>query len=174
MTQNKGYIPASRRPGVLVVHSIDHFSLTVPDLEEARHFYTNFGLDVREKQGSLELNTVGHAHRWGKLFEGPQKRLHYLSFGAFEDDFPRFRERLQQLGVKRLDPPRDLKPMAFGFGTVMEFLSRSASPKKLLPTKKRRLVRPHRRPACAPRRSARTRPGFIPPGSRMFLSIAPT
>jgi len=105
MTQIKGYIPASRRPGVLGVHSIDHFSLTVPDLEEARHFYTNFGLDVREQQGSLELNTVGHPHRWGKLFEGPHKRLHYLSFGAFEDDFPRFRERLQQLGVKRLDPP---------------------------------------------------------------------
>jgi catechol 2,3-dioxygenase-like lactoylglutathione lyase family enzyme len=105
MTQIKGYIPASRRPGVLGVHSIDHFSLVVPDLEEARLFYTNFGLDVREQQGSLELNTVSVPHRWARLCEGPRKQLNYLSFGAFEDDFPRFRERLQQLGVKRLDPP---------------------------------------------------------------------
>src|ERR1700733_10484255 len=97
MTQIKGYIPPSRRPGVLGVHSIDHFSLVVPDLEEARLFYADFGLDVREQQGSLELNTVGHPHRWARLCEGSRKQLNYLSFAAFEDDFPRFKVRLEQL-----------------------------------------------------------------------------
>src|SRR4029450_1653865 len=37
--------------------------------------------------------------------EGPRKKLHYLSFGAFEDDLPRFREHLNGLNVERLPPP---------------------------------------------------------------------
>jgi hypothetical protein len=56
-----------RRPGVLGVHSRDHFALTVPDLAEATAFYTIFGLDVRpEGTGaaiytSLALATLGCA-----------------------------------------------------------------------------------------------------------------
>ena len=105
MTQIKGYIEATRRPGVLAVHSLDHFSLTVPDLVQAKTFYQSFGLDVRQEGSGLALYTVGHSHRWGILSEGPRKKLHYLSFGAFEDDLPRFRERLAQLNVERLPPP---------------------------------------------------------------------
>jgi catechol 2,3-dioxygenase-like lactoylglutathione lyase family enzyme len=105
MTQIKGYIEATRRPGVLAVHSLDHFSLTVPDLVQAKTFYQSFGLDVRQEGNGLALYTMGHSHRWGILSEGPRKKLHYLSFGAFEDDLPRFRERLAQLNVERLPPP---------------------------------------------------------------------
>lgn len=105
MTQLKGFIEATRRPGVLGVHSLDHFSLTVPDLEQARTFYGSFGLDVREEGGGLGLYTSGRPHRWGILTEGPRKKLHYLSFGAFEDDIPQFRDRLNRLNVERLPPP---------------------------------------------------------------------
>jgi catechol 2,3-dioxygenase len=35
---------------------------------------------------------------------GPRKRLQFISFGAFEDDLPRFRARLDQLRVARIDP----------------------------------------------------------------------
>src|SRR5579871_628644 len=105
MTQIRGFIEATRRPGVLGIHSLDHFSLTVPDLDKAKSFYESFGLEVRKEGTGLALYTRGHPHRWGLLSEGPQKQLHYLSFGAFEDDLPRFRERLQQFGIERLDPP---------------------------------------------------------------------
>ena len=105
MTKIRGFIEASRRPGVLGVHSLDHFSLTVPDLEQARSFYVAFGLDVRPDGQRLGLYTPGHPHRWGTLTEGPHKKLHYLSFAAFEDDLPRFRERLDQLALERLPPP---------------------------------------------------------------------
>ena len=105
MTQIKGFIPAARRPGVLGVHSLDHFSMMVPDLAQARAFYGSFGLDVREEGRGLALYTVGHPHRWGTLTEGPTKKLHYLSFGAFEDDLPRFREHLDGLDIERLPPP---------------------------------------------------------------------
>lgn len=38
MTQIGSYIAPSRRPGVLGVHSLDHFALVVPDLAEAARY----------------------------------------------------------------------------------------------------------------------------------------
>src|ERR1700722_18916683 len=97
--------PVRRRPGELGVHSLDRFSFAVPRIEEARKFYASFGLDVREEEGALQLHTHGHPHRWGAVTEGPRKQLQFISFGAFEEDLPRFRERLDQMRIARLDPP---------------------------------------------------------------------
>ncbi len=105
MTANRGYIPPTRRPDALGVHSVDHFALVVPDLAVAKDFYLKFGLDVREDGEELSLYTFGHPHRWGRVVEGPAKKLHHVSFGAFEDDMPRFAEHLQRLGVERIDAP---------------------------------------------------------------------
>ncbi len=105
MTQIGHYIPPSRRPDALGVHSMDCFNMSVPNLERARGFYAKFGLDVREEGPGLGLYTFGHPHRWGQLSEGSRKALGHLSFGIFEDDVPRFRDRLRQAGVERLDPP---------------------------------------------------------------------
>src|SRR5262249_61047867 len=68
-------------------------------------FYSCFGLDVQEGGGRLNLHTQGHPHRWGSIVEGPRKKLQFISFGAFEDDLPRFRERLAALRGERIDPP---------------------------------------------------------------------
>ncbi len=97
--------PVPRRPGELGVHSLDHFTFAVPDVADAENFYSNFGLDVREESGALSLYTHGHSHRWGAVVEGPRKKLHHITFGAFEDDMPRFRERLETMRIDRLDPP---------------------------------------------------------------------
>ena len=105
MTEITGFIRPTRRPGALGVHSLDHFSMTVPDLARAREFYTTFGLDVREEDGKLGLYIAGQAHRWALLSAGREKRLHYLSFGAFEDDMQRFRDRFGHLNIERLPPP---------------------------------------------------------------------
>ena len=105
MTQIKGFVPPARRRGAVGAHSMDCFNMAVPDLEQARRFYTKFGLDVREEGEGLGLYTFGHPHRWGRLNEGPRKALGHLSFGVFEDDVPRFQDRLRQAGVERLDPP---------------------------------------------------------------------
>src|SRR3954453_6484560 len=94
-----------RRPGELGVHSLDHFTFAVPDVAEAEKFYGNFGLDVREENNALSLYTHGHPHRWGAVIEGPRKKLHHLSFGAFEEDMAGFRERLESMRIDRLDPP---------------------------------------------------------------------
>jgi catechol 2,3-dioxygenase len=105
MTAIQGYIKPSRRPGELGVHSLDRFHFAVPDLAVARHFYSEFGLDIKESGNLLTMNTYDHPHVWGTIAEGPQKKLGYVSFGAFEDDIERFSVRLQEMGIKRFDPP---------------------------------------------------------------------
>lgn len=98
--------PSGRRANMLGVHSIDHFALEVPDLEEARTYYSLFGLDVREKDGALELYTFGNPHRWGVLRQGGDaRRLRYLSFGIYVDEVEAFTAHLDNCDVARIDAP---------------------------------------------------------------------
>ena len=115
MTQIGHYILPTRRPHALGVHSLDHFALVVPDLEEARRYYSSFGLDVREHGAALHIYTFGHPHRWGVLTEGPRKALQHLSFGIFADDVERFQAHLQDCGVDRVDPPPGTDSNGFWF-----------------------------------------------------------
>jgi catechol 2,3-dioxygenase-like lactoylglutathione lyase family enzyme len=94
-----------RREDALGVHSLDHFSLEVPDLDEARDFYLKFGLDIGADNNSLNIRTHGNSHVWGSLEEGRRKRLKYLSFGVFADDMEGFATALDRMGITRLDPP---------------------------------------------------------------------
>src|ERR1700735_4616957 len=91
--------------GELGVHSLDHFALAVPDIGEASRFYTAFGLELRSDGNLMAMHTAGAAQRSALLLEGSPKRLHHLSFGVFDEDLDRFKNRLQELGVNRLDPP---------------------------------------------------------------------
>jgi catechol 2,3-dioxygenase len=105
MTAIQGFIDASRRPGELGIHSLDRFHFAVPHLAVARNFYSEFGLDIKERGNVLTVNTFAHPHLWGTIGEGPRKKYGYMSFGAFEDDIERFSVHLQDVGIKRLDPP---------------------------------------------------------------------
>ncbi|MGE3301654.1 MAG: VOC family protein [Hyphomonadaceae bacterium] len=95
-----------RRPGVLAVHSLDHFQFAVPDLAQAARFYTTFGLDVQEEAEALALRTAGSGHVWGRVSEGPRKKLNLVSFAAYAEDVPRFEAHLARIGVARVDPPK--------------------------------------------------------------------
>src|SRR5712671_2829834 len=96
---------ASRRPGVLAVHSVDHVAFAVPDLPQARQFYEAFGLDVKSVPGGLEVYAAANPeHCWMKISAGPGKRLRYISFGIFADDLPRFRARLSKSGLPTAPP----------------------------------------------------------------------
>ena len=105
MTEIRGHIQPTRRPGELGVHSLDHFHFVAPDLSVAQNFYSEFGLAVSRRDNGLALGVHGQQHVWGTIVEGPRKKHHYVSFGAFEDDIDRFAKRLQDMGVSRLDPP---------------------------------------------------------------------
>lgn len=87
------------------VHSLDHFCLTVPNLDDARTFYSEFGLDVRDVSNGLELFTFGNPHRWAVIRPGTRKKLEYLSFGAYEGDLEKFRQKFADLGIAVIDTP---------------------------------------------------------------------
>lgn len=87
------------------IHSLDHFTLEVPDLAEAERFYDAFGLNVRRSDNRLDLMTFGNDHVWGVIRQGMKKRLSHVSFGAYEQDLKIFRERLAANGIELLPPP---------------------------------------------------------------------
>lgn len=89
----------------VAVHSIDHFSLIVPDLGVARDFYSEFGLDVSEEDGRLSLKTRGGDHLWGYIYEGKRKKTNYICFGVFEQDIEALKNKVTGTGVTLMDPP---------------------------------------------------------------------
>lgn len=115
MTVIKGYVAPSRREGVLGIHSMNDFTMTVPDLADAANFYAAFGLDVREEDGKLGLYSFDNPHRWGTLAEGAGKQLGFLSFGVFEDDFDLMRRHVEAQGVRLTDAPRGFESNGFWF-----------------------------------------------------------
>jgi len=104
---------APRRNGVTAVHSLQHFAFSVPDLDVAERFYSEFGLDVRHSATRIDLHTFGNPHCWGSVFEVPgKKKLQFLSFGVFEDDFAPLLRQLDRVGVARTAP----HPLSGGTG----------------------------------------------------------
>jgi catechol 2,3-dioxygenase-like lactoylglutathione lyase family enzyme len=98
-----------RRTGTTAVHSLHRFVFSVPDLDKAVDFYQAFGLDVRRVGERVDLYTFGHPHRWGSIYRGSgPKRLEYLSFAAYPDDFEALIKKLETLRV----PSTDAHPLA--------------------------------------------------------------
>jgi catechol 2,3-dioxygenase-like lactoylglutathione lyase family enzyme len=87
------------------VHSLDHFSLAIPDLAEGAAFYERFGLEVRPAGAEFTLHASASGHRWARFREGASKALDYLSFGAYAGDMPDFRDQLSRRGIEVIAPP---------------------------------------------------------------------
>jgi catechol-2,3-dioxygenase len=124
VTANLGHLGAAAEHGFLGAHSLDSFGFAVPDLARAVEFHRAFGLDVTEREGAAEIRTAMGGHLWARIVEGPRKALGYLSFGAYEEDLPRFRSRLRELGVAEEGPPPGLASNGIWFrdfeGTLVE------------------------------------------------------
>ena len=105
MTAIAGYVPATGRKDALGIHSIGEFVLTVPDVEKAQDFYSNFGLDTQADGDQLALRTAGNGYRWGRVAPGARKAMQHISFHCFEEDLARFKAHLEANGVRLLDPP---------------------------------------------------------------------
>ena len=115
MTAITGKVAPTKRPGELGIHSMDTFSMTVPDLRVADDFYRAFGLDVREEGEDLALFTFGSDQRWMTISEAGRKKLNHLTFAVFEEDFEPMRRRIEGQGVRLLDPPRGIQSNGFWF-----------------------------------------------------------
>ncbi|OIJ97035.1 VOC family protein [Streptomyces monashensis] len=145
----------TRRTGLLGVHSLDSFSLAVPDLAVAEGFYRDFGLTVTERGNGLGLFTDDSTHCWGNFSEGRTKKLKHLSFGVFPDDLPRFARRLQHQGITRLDPPAGTESDGVWFQDCDGLLIELRDAGKSSPNEKSRTLMPASPPGtrCAPLRS---------------------
>jgi catechol 2,3-dioxygenase-like lactoylglutathione lyase family enzyme len=136
MTAMRGQIAATTDPDALGVHSLDHFTLAVPDLKQAQDFYTAFGLDLIAKDATLALNTFGHEHSWGFLIEGPRKALHHLAFGCYADDLAALKGRIEGQGVTLIDPPPGFPSNGFWFRDPWGVLIEVKVAPKVTPDKK--------------------------------------
>lgn len=115
MTAIRGYVPPSNDRNSFGVHSLDRFTLQVPDLAPAERFYSDFGLDVRPEGDALAIRTFGNDHCWGSVVETGRKRLHHLSFGCYAGDLARLKSRVEANGVELLDPPAGFESDGFWF-----------------------------------------------------------
>ncbi|WP_374375372.1 VOC family protein [Tabrizicola sp.] len=106
MTAITGKVEIVKRPGELGIHSMDTFNMVVPDLKVAEDFYKTFGLNVREEGNGLAIYTFGSDQRWASIGEGARKRLNFLSFAVFEEDFEPMKRRIEAEGIRLLDAPR--------------------------------------------------------------------
>lgn len=99
------------------VHSIDHFALNVPSIDEAHRFFEAFGLTVNRagRQGDeLEIRATD-GHRWGRVLAGARKEMAYLSFNCYEDDLADLRAQTVAAGASVV------ASMAGGGGAGFEF-----------------------------------------------------
>lgn len=94
-------MPGSQLAGARYgVHSIDHFSMEVPSLDEAKHFFTHFGLEVEQvADEELQLRCQGDPQVWGRLRDGSRKRFAYLSLNCYADDFDALRTQANLAGA---------------------------------------------------------------------------
>src|SRR5215204_1224216 len=100
-------VSTPRRAGTTAVHSLHRFVFSVPDLERAADFYGAFGLDVRRRDGRIDLYTYGHPHCWASIHAGNgPKRLEYLSFSAYPEDVDALTGQLEHGGAKPASPHR--------------------------------------------------------------------
>ena len=66
----------------MTVRSLQHISLTVPDLAVARKFYTDFGLEARNGGNTLVMRCNGREQDQVVLVEGKKKTMHHVAFGT--------------------------------------------------------------------------------------------
>ncbi|WP_431824426.1 VOC family protein [Burkholderia sp. F1] len=86
------------------IHSIDHFALDVPDLDEARRFLDAFGLDVDATPDRLLVRTSGNDHVWAQVRAGERKRLAYLALNCFAHDFAPLCGQVRDAGGRAVAP----------------------------------------------------------------------
>ncbi|MGS0625831.1 VOC family protein [Ralstonia sp. VS2407] len=128
-------------PARASVHSIDHFALNVPSIDEAAQFFRAFGLDVATagNQGQeLELRAADR-HRWARILPAPTKSLAWLSFNCFQQDLEALRNQVQAAGAV-IETSSMPDPLGFWFHDPDGNLIQVKVGPKTSPVSKRRCV----------------------------------
>lgn len=97
------------------VHSIDHFALNVPSLQETERFLTAFGLRVEYGDDELRIRTFDAEHVWARLFAARAENLAYLSLGCHEQDFDALQAQVMAAGGSPAEPHARANSAGFWF-----------------------------------------------------------
>lgn len=84
--------------GKAAIHSIDHFALNVPSLDQAESFFTHFGLQVERGDSEVQLR-AGDNHRWARLLASDHKSLAYLSFACLDGELQMIEAQAREAGA---------------------------------------------------------------------------
>ena len=95
----------SRERERAVISGLHHYALEVPDLAVAEGFLQDFGLETREKDGSLVAQCPGRDQEQVRLTEAPAKRLHHVCFTLRPGSLDAIRESLDRAGTPVIEPP---------------------------------------------------------------------
>ena len=88
-----------------MISGLHHYALEVPDLAVAEGFLQDFGLETREKDGSLVAQCPGRDQEQVRLVEAPAKRLHHVSFTLRPGTLDSVRQALDRAGTPVIEPP---------------------------------------------------------------------
>ena len=91
----------------MTVRFLQHVALAVPDPAVGRTFYQAFGLEAREEGRRIVMRCHGRDQDQMELLEAPTRKLHHLCFGTRGDLLPGLKRRVEDCGVRLVDPPRE-------------------------------------------------------------------
>lgn len=77
------------------IRNIQHVALTVPDINSARDFFADFGLETIERGDAVVCRCVGRDQDQLVLIEGHPRRLGYVSFGVGEAELQEMKKALE-------------------------------------------------------------------------------
>ncbi|MEI7532445.1 MAG: VOC family protein [Betaproteobacteria bacterium] len=95
----------TRRADTLAVHSLDEYVISVPNLDEAYEFYDLFGLKPVRMGNELHLYAHNNPHRYARIKQGSKKRLLWLSFGVYAQDYDAMVTHIKASKVEIISAP---------------------------------------------------------------------
>ena len=89
----------------MTIRNIQHFAMSVPDLDVAKVFYEDFGLQTLWRGDILVVRCHGRDQDQILLTQGRRKRLSHVSFGTDAVSYDLIRQRLLRSGLELLAAP---------------------------------------------------------------------
>lgn len=91
------------------VRSMQHLGMALPDIEVARRFYADFGLEMTTRGDLMVARCFGREQDQIVITEGHKKAVHHVCFGTrHADELTAIKRKLEGSSTRLIDPPQPL------------------------------------------------------------------